>query len=59
MTEPAQSRTERNVIIGTMDDSQAYWGGFTYSGVGREYGMYGTEAFVEPRAILEAERGLS
>jgi hypothetical protein len=27
-------------------------GGFKYSGVGREYGRYGIEAFLEPRAIL-------
>jgi acyl-CoA reductase-like NAD-dependent aldehyde dehydrogenase len=29
------------------------WGGFKYSGVGREYGQYGIEAFLEPKAILE------
>jgi len=27
--------------------------GFKYSGVGREYGRYGIEAFLEPKAILE------
>jgi aldehyde dehydrogenase (NAD+) len=36
------------------DDPQAPWGGFTYSGVGREYGRYGIEAFLETPAILEA-----
>jgi acyl-CoA reductase-like NAD-dependent aldehyde dehydrogenase len=35
------------------DDPQAPWGGFKYSGIGREYGRYGIEAFLEPRAILE------
>jgi len=35
------------------DDPQAPWGGFKYSGVGREYGN-GIEAFLEPRAIIEA-----
>ncbi len=30
------------------------WGGFTFSGVGREYGGYGIEAFLEARAILES-----
>jgi aldehyde dehydrogenase (NAD+) len=35
------------------DDPQAPWGGFKYSGVGREYGKYGIEAFLEPKAILE------
>jgi aldehyde dehydrogenase (NAD+) len=55
----SQLRTGRVVINGMTDDPQAPWGGFKYSGVGREYGSYGIEAFVEPRAILEAERGLS
>ncbi len=42
------------VVINSMtDDPQAPWGGFKYSGVGREYGRYGIEAFLEPRAILE------
>jgi len=30
------------------------WGGFKFSGVGREYGRYGIEAFLETRAILES-----
>src|SRR5260221_4991604 len=49
----SQIRAGRVVINGMMDDPQAPWGGFKYSGVGREYGAYGIEAFVEPRAILE------
>jgi len=44
----------RVVINGMVDDPQAPWGGFKYSGVGREYGQYGIEAFLEPRAILES-----
>ena len=44
----------RVVINGMTDDPPAPWGGFTYSGVGREYGKYGIEAFLEPRAILGA-----
>jgi aldehyde dehydrogenase (NAD+) len=47
-------RAGRVVINGMTDDPQAPWGGFKYSGVGREYGRYGIEAFVETRAILEA-----
>jgi aldehyde dehydrogenase (NAD+) len=47
-------RAGRVVINGVMDDPQAPWGGFKYSGVGREYGRYGIEAFLEPRAILES-----
>jgi aldehyde dehydrogenase (NAD+) len=49
----AQIRAGRVVINGMTDDSQAPWGGFKYSGVGREYGRYGIDAFVEARAILE------
>jgi aldehyde dehydrogenase (NAD+) len=49
-----QLRAGRVVINAMTDDPQAPWGGFKYSGVGREYGKYGIEAFVEPRAILEA-----
>jgi len=49
----SQLRAGRVVINGMTDDPQAPWGGFKYSGVGREYGRYGIEAFVETRAILE------
>jgi Aldehyde dehydrogenase family len=47
-------RAGRVVINGMTDDPQAPWGGFKYSGVGREYGQYGIEAFLETRAVLEA-----
>src|SRR6266849_6805419 len=50
----SQIRAGRVVINGMMDDPQAPWGGFKYSGVGREYGRYGIEAFLETRAILES-----
>ena len=49
-----QIRAGRVVINGMTDDAQAPWGGFKYSGVGREYGSYGIEAFLETRAILES-----
>jgi aldehyde dehydrogenase (NAD+) len=49
----SQLRAGRVVINGMTDDPDAPWGGFKYSGVGREYGRYGIEAFLEPRAILE------
>ena len=49
----SQLRAGRVVINNMTDDPQAPWGGFKYSGVGREYGKYGTEAFLEPKAILE------
>jgi aldehyde dehydrogenase (NAD+) len=50
----SQIRAGRVVINGMTDDPQAPWGGFKYSGVGREYGRYGIGAFLEPRAILES-----
>jgi len=50
----SQLRVGRVVIDGMTDDPQAPWGGFKYSGIGREYGRYGIEAFLEPRAILKA-----
>jgi aldehyde dehydrogenase (NAD+) len=49
----SQIRAGRVVINGMTDDPQAPWGGFKYSGFGREYGRYGIEAFLETRAILE------
>ena len=50
----SQLRAGRVVINGMTDDPQAPWGGFKHSGVGREYGAFGIEAFVETRAILDA-----
>jgi aldehyde dehydrogenase (NAD+) len=49
----SQLRAGRVVINGMTDDPQAPWGGFKFSGVGREYGTYGISAFLETRAILE------
>ena len=46
-------RAGRVAINGMIDDPQAPWGGFKFSGVGREFGAFGIEAFLEPRAILE------
>ncbi len=50
----SQLRAGRVVINNLVDDPQAPWGGFKFSGVGREYGRYGIEAFLETRAILES-----
>jgi aldehyde dehydrogenase (NAD+) len=50
----SQIRAGRVVINGMTDDPQAPWGGFKHSGVGREYGRYGIDAFLEPKAILES-----
>jgi aldehyde dehydrogenase (NAD+) len=49
----SELRAGRVVINAMTDDPQAPWGGFKYSGVGCEYGRYGIEAFLEPKAILE------
>jgi aldehyde dehydrogenase (NAD+) len=43
----------RVAINGMLDDPQAPWGGFKHSGIGREFGTFGIEAFLESRAILE------
>jgi aldehyde dehydrogenase (NAD+) len=50
----SQLRAGRVVINNMTDDPQAPWGGFKFSGVGREYGRYGIEAFLETKAILES-----
>ena len=49
----SQLRAGRVVINNMTDDPDAPWGGFKFSGVGREYGRYGIEAFLEPKAVLE------
>src|SRR5579862_4619211 len=49
----SQLRAGRVVINNMADDQQAPFGGFKHSGIGREFGTFGIEAFLEPRAILE------
>jgi aldehyde dehydrogenase (NAD+) len=49
----SQLQAGRVAINGMLDDQQAPFGGFKHSGFGREFGTYGIEAFLEPRAILE------
>src|SRR5579864_1836438 len=44
----------RVAINGMLDDQQAPFGGFKHSGIGREFGTYGIEAFLRSRAILES-----
>ena len=54
-----QLRAGRVVINGMTDDPQAPWGGFKFSGVGREYGRYGIEAFLEPGPSLRPKEDRS
>jgi acyl-CoA reductase-like NAD-dependent aldehyde dehydrogenase len=49
-----QTGLEPRLTASSPNDPQAPWGGFKFSGVGREYGRYGIEAFLETRAILES-----
>jgi len=43
----------RVLINGLYHDPLAPFGGFKQSGIGREYGIYGLEAYLEPKTILE------
>ena len=55
LTAFGQSSPEKRTAMNNLtDDPQAPWGGFKFSGAGREYGRYGIEAFLEPKAILES-----
>jgi aldehyde dehydrogenase (NAD+) len=47
------TRSWGKTTVTFLDDQQAPFGGFKHSGVGREFGTFGIEAFLEPRAILE------
>ena len=42
----------RVVINGAPHEPLAPFGGFKQSGIGREFGVFGLEAFLEPRAVL-------
>ncbi len=43
----------RICINGFKHDPLAPFGGFKQSGIGREYGMFGLEEYLEPKAIIE------
>jgi aldehyde dehydrogenase (NAD+) len=47
-----QMESGRVVINGAPHEPLAPFGGFKQSGMGREFGTFGLEAFLEPRAIL-------
>ena len=49
----SQIRAVRVAINAMIDDQQASFGGFKYSGGGRQLGIHGIESYLETRAILE------
>ena len=49
----AQIDAGRVCINGITHDPKAPFGGFKQSGIGREYGEFGLEAYLEPKAFLE------
>lgn len=49
----AQIDAGRICINGLSHDSKTPFGGFKQSGIGREYGVFGLEEYLEPKAILE------
>jgi aldehyde dehydrogenase (NAD+) len=48
----AQLEAGRVAINGFKHDPMAPFGGFKQSGIGREYGVYGLEEYLEPKTIL-------
>jgi acyl-CoA reductase-like NAD-dependent aldehyde dehydrogenase len=48
----SQIEAGRVVINGAPHDPAAPFGGFKQSGIGREYGVFGLQAYLEPKAIL-------
>jgi aldehyde dehydrogenase (NAD+) len=47
-----QLQAGRVVINGAPHEPLAPFGGFKHSGIGREFGTFGLDAFLEPRAVL-------
>jgi aldehyde dehydrogenase (NAD+) len=47
-----QLQVGRVAINGFVDEPRAPFGGFKQSGIGREFGKFGLEAFLEPKAIF-------
>jgi len=48
----ARLEAGRVAINGFKHDPMAPFGGFKQSGIGREYGVYGLEAYLEPKTVL-------
>ncbi len=51
-----QIEAGRVVINGAPHDPSVPFGGFKQSGIGREYGVFGLQAYLEPKAILGSKR---
>jgi aldehyde dehydrogenase (NAD+) len=50
--------TAGRVLINTLaHEPLAPFGGFKQSGIGREYGVSGLEAFLEPKSVLGGSAG--
>jgi aldehyde dehydrogenase (NAD+) len=47
-----QIEAGRVVINGAPHDPAVPFGGFKQSGIGREFGVFGLQAYLEPKAIL-------
>jgi aldehyde dehydrogenase (NAD+) len=47
-----QLQSGRVAINGFVDEPRAPFGGFKQSGIGREFGSFGLEAFLEPKAVF-------
>jgi aldehyde dehydrogenase (NAD+) len=52
-----QLEAGRVVINGAPHEPLAPFGGFKQSGIGREFGVFGLEAFLESRAVLAGPEG--
>lgn len=50
-----QIQAGRVAINGFVDEPRAPFGGFKQSGIGREFGKYGLEAFLEAKAIFQVQ----
>jgi aldehyde dehydrogenase (NAD+) len=48
----AKIESGRVMINGFSDEPKAPFGGFKQSGIGREFGVYGIEAYLETRSVL-------
>lgn len=48
----SQINAGRVLVNGLNHDPEAPFGGFKQSGIGREFGVYGLEAYLEPKALI-------